>query len=106
MWGMVRSFSLLMLAFGASTALADARRDCADLSGNAAIAACDRAIRQNPKDGQSYMNRGVEYQKIDNLGLLPISAKLLSSILKTRKPTTTVGSTTNVGATSTAPLPI
>jgi tetratricopeptide (TPR) repeat protein len=51
----------LGLLVGATAALADAKQDCAKLSGDAAIAACDQAIRQNPKDAESYSSRGGEY---------------------------------------------
>ena len=51
----------LGLLVGATAALADAKQDCVKLSGDAAIAACDQAIRQNPKDAEAYNNRGGEY---------------------------------------------
>ena len=51
-----------LLIGSSSAALADALQDCADLSGDAAIHACDQAIRQNPRDAVSYSNRGVEYR--------------------------------------------
>ncbi|MFX5972621.1 tetratricopeptide repeat protein, partial [Acinetobacter baumannii] len=47
---------------GSGAALADARQDCVQLSGDAAISACDEAIRQNPGDANAYANRGSEYQ--------------------------------------------
>jgi hypothetical protein len=46
--GMWKGLAFLsLLAIGATAALADARRDCANLSGDAAIRACSQAIRQN-----------------------------------------------------------
>ena len=36
-------------------------QDCENLSGDAAIAACNEAIRLNPKDAGAYLNRGVEW---------------------------------------------
>lgn len=41
--------------------LADAGGDCEKLSADAAIKACDQAIRQNPRNAVTYNNRGVEY---------------------------------------------
>jgi tetratricopeptide (TPR) repeat protein len=59
---MLRHFVFwLGLLIGAAAALADAKQDCANLSGDAAIAACDQAIRQNPRNAEAYYNRGVEY---------------------------------------------
>ena len=49
------------LALGASVALADARADCFQKSGEVAIRACTEAIRRDPKDTLSYINRGYEY---------------------------------------------
>ena len=51
----------LGLVIGVTGAYADARGDCGRLSGDAAIRACDRAIRQNPKDAWSYLYRGSHY---------------------------------------------
>jgi tetratricopeptide (TPR) repeat protein len=51
----------------ATAALADPTQDCANLSGDAAIRACDQAIRQNPRGAQSYTNRGIEYAKKGDL---------------------------------------
>jgi tetratricopeptide (TPR) repeat protein len=51
----------LLLIGSSSVALADARQDCDNLSGDASIQACDQAIRQNPRDAVSYYNRGVGY---------------------------------------------
>jgi Tfp pilus assembly protein PilF len=45
----------------ASAALADARRDCFEKSGEAAIRACSAAIRANPRDAVSHVNRAFEY---------------------------------------------
>ena len=38
-------------------------QDCVNLSGDAAIAACNEAIRLNPKDAGAYLNRGVEWSE-------------------------------------------
>lgn len=43
------------------SALADARGDCFQQSGDAAIRACTEAISQNPVDAVSYVNRAFEY---------------------------------------------
>ena len=51
----------------ATGALADPTQDCANLSGDAAIRACDQAIRQNPRGAESYTNRGIEYAKKGDL---------------------------------------
>ncbi len=51
----------IFLCLGSSGALADARHDCDNLSGDASIQACDQAIRENPRDAVSYYNRGVGY---------------------------------------------
>lgn len=60
-------FRLLMVWFmllQSSVAVrADAREDCETTIGDAAIAACNEAIRKNPLDAQSYNNRGIEYYK-------------------------------------------
>jgi tetratricopeptide (TPR) repeat protein len=40
---------------------ADARTDCFEKSGEAAIRACSEAIARNPNDAISYINRGFEY---------------------------------------------
>ena len=40
---------LFALALGPTVVLADARRDCERLRGDAAIAACSQAIRENPR---------------------------------------------------------
>src|SRR5262249_16934621 len=63
-WGvnMLKGLTLaVFMVLGAPLALADARQDCAKLPGDAAIEACDQAIRQNPSDAVSYFNRGIEY---------------------------------------------
>ena len=42
-------------------------QDCGNLNGDAAIVACNEAIRLNPKDAGAYLNRGVEWSaKGDN----------------------------------------
>jgi tetratricopeptide (TPR) repeat protein len=56
-----------LLIGSSSAALADALHDCAKLSGDAAIQACDQAIRQNPSDAVSYDNRGVEHRNKGDL---------------------------------------
>jgi hypothetical protein len=38
-------------------------QDCGKLNGDAAIAACNEAIRLNPKDAGAYLNRGVEWSE-------------------------------------------
>ena len=50
-----------LLATGASAALADARKDCFEKSGDVAIRACSEAIQRDPKDTVSYVNRAFEY---------------------------------------------
>ena len=45
----------------AGLALADARKDCYEKSGDAAIRACTEAIERNPKDAVSFINRAFEY---------------------------------------------
>jgi tetratricopeptide (TPR) repeat protein len=53
---------LSFLLIGSSgAALADAGQECDNSSGEAAIQACDQAIRQNPRDAVSHHNRGVVY---------------------------------------------
>ena len=50
---MLRELALVMLfsaALDATAALADAKQDCETLSEDAAIQACDQAIRQFPRD--------------------------------------------------------
>jgi Tfp pilus assembly protein PilF len=42
-------------------ALADARKDCFEKSGDAAIRACSEAIARNPRDAVSLINRAFEY---------------------------------------------
>jgi tetratricopeptide (TPR) repeat protein len=58
--GYLTALSLLLIG-SSSAALADARQDCDNLSGDAAIQVCDQAIRQNPRDAVSHYNRGVVY---------------------------------------------
>ena len=50
-----------ILLIAASPLLADARRDCFERSGDAAIRACSEAISRNPNDAVSYVNRAFEY---------------------------------------------
>jgi len=49
------------LALGVSVALADARTDCFQKSGEVAIRACTEAIQRDPTDAVSYVNRAFEY---------------------------------------------
>ena len=51
----------LALVLGPVAALVDARRDCERLSGDAGLAACTQAIRENPHDGSAYDLRGLRY---------------------------------------------
>jgi tetratricopeptide (TPR) repeat protein len=51
----------LTIVLSASAACADARKDCFEKSGSAAIAACTLAIQANPRDAVSYVNRAYEY---------------------------------------------
>ena len=51
----------LGLLLGSPAALADARKDCYEKSGEAAIRACTEAIQRDPKDAVSYVNRAFEY---------------------------------------------
>ena len=62
---MLRELALAMLfsaALDATAALADAMQDCAMLSGDAAIQACDQAIRRFPSAKAAYFNRAIEYK--------------------------------------------
>ena len=58
---MRRTAFALSLLLQTNSAFADARQECGRLRGDAAIAACNWAIRQNPRDSISYYNRGVAY---------------------------------------------
>jgi tetratricopeptide (TPR) repeat protein len=53
----------MMLTVGASLAMADARKDCYEKSGDAAIRACSEAIARNPKDAVSLVNRAFEHSQ-------------------------------------------
>jgi tetratricopeptide (TPR) repeat protein len=56
----------LGLLLGAPPAFADARADCYEKRGEAAIRACTEAILRDPKDAVSHVNRAFEYlQKAD-----------------------------------------
>ena len=44
-----------------SSALGDSRRNCGKMTGDAEVAACNEAIRQNPRDAISYYNLGVAH---------------------------------------------
>lgn len=50
------------VAFGPVATLTGAGQDCAQLVGDAGIAACSRAIRENPRDSAFYFNRGMLYK--------------------------------------------
>ncbi len=52
----------LIVLLSAPAAFAGPREDCENLRGDAALRACDVAIKQNARDAKSYINRGVEYQ--------------------------------------------
>lgn len=52
---------VLGLAAASTIAIADARRDCFEKSGEVAIRACSEAIARQPGDPVSYINRGFEY---------------------------------------------
>lgn len=52
---------LLALLGGTFTASADPRADCFAKNGRAAIEACTLAIKRNPRDAVSYVNRAFEY---------------------------------------------
>ena len=52
---------IVLLLAGAPAALADARKDCFEKSGEVAINACSEAIRRDPNDAVSYVNRAFEY---------------------------------------------
>jgi tetratricopeptide (TPR) repeat protein len=60
---------LIGLVLAASAAFADARQDCYEKSGAAAIRACTEAIRRDPRDVLSYINRAYEYLQKGDLGL-------------------------------------
>ena len=52
---------VIVLVSGVPAALADARKDCFEKSGEVAIGACSEAIRRDPSDAVSYVNRAFEY---------------------------------------------
>src|SRR5215207_263966 len=54
---------LVCLVTVAPGALADARKDCFEKSGDVAIRACTEAIQRNPSDPVSYVNRAFEYHQ-------------------------------------------
>lgn len=51
----------ILLVTGVPAVLADARKDCFEKSGDVAINACSEAIRRDPNDAVSYVNRAFEY---------------------------------------------
>jgi tetratricopeptide (TPR) repeat protein len=68
----------MVLAASIPAALADARRDCYDKSGEAAIRACTEAIARDPGDVPSYVSRAFErQQKGDHTGSLADYAKAI-----------------------------
>ena len=61
---MLKRLAIFMALVCAGTAAwADAAKDCFELSGDVAIAACNEAIRINPRDPMNFLNRGSEYRK-------------------------------------------
>ena len=69
-----KSISLLVIAFGLASFSAPvfaqtAAENCAKLSGEQAVSACDRAIQENPEDTDAFSGRGItlaqkgEFQK-------------------------------------------
>lgn len=68
----------LGLVAAGSIAMADARTDCFEKSGEVAIRACSEAIARNPNDPVSYINRGFEYlQKGDYVRTLADYSKAI-----------------------------
>src|SRR5258707_14153271 len=61
------SLTAAVLAIGTAAAAIEGKNECAQFSGDAAIAACDRAIGDNPNDPFSYFYRGVEYKNKGDL---------------------------------------
>jgi tetratricopeptide (TPR) repeat protein len=61
------SLTAALLAIGTAAAAIESRNECAQFSGDAAIAACDRAIGDHPNDPFSYFYRGVEYKNRGDL---------------------------------------
>jgi tetratricopeptide (TPR) repeat protein len=76
---MLRLLALwLGLLCGIAPALGDARKDCFQKSGDAAIRACSEAISQNPGDVVSYVNRAFEHlQRGDAAGALADYSKAI-----------------------------
>ncbi len=65
MRGPMSKFAAGAVALSLATALAvaDARKDCYERSGDVAIRACSEAIGLNPKDVESFINRAFEYSQ-------------------------------------------
>ncbi len=59
--------TLGMLAFCCSASAQTASQDCEKFSGDQAIAACDRAIQQNPRDANAFYNRGLAWESKNDL---------------------------------------
>ena len=58
---------LTFIGLGTGGAMADIRQDCLKLSGEAAVKACDEAIRRNPRVAFLYVKRGLEHEQRGNL---------------------------------------
>jgi len=80
----------LSLAFLSQPAAAQSAAErCATLSGDAAIAACDEAIKLNPKDANAYYNRGhAWHDKSDNDRAIANYDRVVESIRSTSTPNT------------------
>lgn len=57
------------VVLASAAAIADARTDCFEKSGEVAIRACGQAIARDPKDVVSYVNRAFEYVQKGNTAL-------------------------------------
>jgi tetratricopeptide (TPR) repeat protein len=60
---MKHSLAAALLVIGTAAAATESKNECARFGGDAAIAACERAIGEDPSDPYSYFYRGVEYKK-------------------------------------------
>lgn len=62
---MLRVFVTLLAVLAAvSVASADARKDCFEKSGEAAIQSCTEALKRSPNDIKLYLARGYEYNHL------------------------------------------